>query len=186
MLQQCVLKSWTPTCSNACAVHIFLIFSDSCNPFNSIQFNCLQFLFWSFWSHLSSAKSWIYSVSCSLLLYIIFLGCHLLISLLRGQDDYIIELNFNSIWISLLGASGSHLMSLSLGASHHSGHRVPLFLASLSSASSAHHLITCYNISDLSLLDRYQDSLNPDSWGSSLVLGMILWLIIRSCSILGI
>ena len=62
----------------------------------------------------------------------------------------------------------------------------PLFLASLSSASSAHHLITSRNMSDLSLLDRYRDSLNPDSWGSSLVLGMILWLIIRSCFILGI
>ena len=112
--------------------------------------------------------------------------CHLSISLPRGQDDYIIELNFNSIWILLLGASGSHLMSLSLGASYHSGHLVPLFLASLSSTSSDDQLINTYNISDLSLMDRYRDSLNPDSWGSSLVLGMILWLIIRSYSNSGI
>ena len=56
-----------------------------------------------------------------------------------------------------------HLAPMSLGASHHSGHRVPLFLASLSSASYAHHLITSHSISDLSLLDRYRDSLNPDS-----------------------
>ena len=146
-------------------------------PLSSIDF---KFLFWSFWSHLSSSESWIYSVSRYLLFYIIFLVCHLSISLPRVQDDYIIELNFNSFWISLLGASGSHLMSSSLGASHHSGHHVPLFLASFSSASSAHHLITSHNISDLSLLDRYRDSLNPDSWESSLILGMILWLIIRS------
>ena len=33
---------------------------------------------------------------CYLLPYIIFLVCHLSISLPRGQDDYIIELNFNS------------------------------------------------------------------------------------------
>ena len=119
-------------------------------------------------------------ISRYLLFYIIFLVCHLSISLPRGQDDYIIKLNFNSIWISLLGASGSHLMSSSLGASYHSGHHVPLFLASLSSTSSFDHLITSYNISDLSLMDRYRDSLNPNSWGSSLILGMILWLIIRS------
>ena len=31
-----------------------------------------------------------------ILRYIIFLMCHLSISLPRGQDDYIIELNFNS------------------------------------------------------------------------------------------
>ena len=33
----------------------------------------------------------------------------------EGQDDYIIELNFNSFWVSLLGASGSHLMFSLLG-----------------------------------------------------------------------
>ena len=85
--------------SNACAVHIFLIFSDSWNPFTSIQSTWLQFLFWSFWSHLSSAGFPHSSLSCYLLLYIIFLVCHLSISLPRGQDDYIIELNFNSSWI---------------------------------------------------------------------------------------
>ena len=71
----------------------FLIFSDSWNLFTSFRSTWLQFLFWSFWSHLSSAESWIYSVSCYLLLYIIFLVCHLSISLPRGQDDYIIELH---------------------------------------------------------------------------------------------
>ena len=86
-----------------------------------------------------------------ILFYIIFLVCHLSISLPRGQDDYIIELNFNSIWISFLGASGSHLMSLSLGASHHLGHRVPLFLTSLSSA---HHLSTSIIIRYLGVLSR--------------------------------
>ena len=63
----------------------------------------------------------------------------------------------------LPGASASHLMSLSLGASHHSGHHVPLFLASSSSTSSADQLIKSYNIFDFSRMDRYRDSLNPDS-----------------------
>ena len=80
-----------------------------------------------------------------ILFYIIFLVCHLSISLPRGQDDYIIltkfQLNLNliawSIWLPFL-------MSLSLGASHHLGHHVSLFLTSLSSA---HHLSTSYNIS---------------------------------------
>ena len=89
--------------------------------------------------------------------------CHLSILLPRGQDDYIIELNLNSFGISLLGASSSHLMSSSLRASHHSGHRVPLFLASFSSTSSVDQLIKAYNISDLSQMDRYRDSLNLDS-----------------------
>ena len=70
---------------------------------------------------------------------------------------------------------------------HHLGNLItrgilsPLFLASLSFFSSIDQLIKSYNISDLSLLDRYRDSLNHDSWGSSLILGMILWLIIRYC-----
>ena len=74
----------------------------------------------------------------------------------------------------------------------HLGHLItrgimfPLFLASFSSTSSFDHVIRSYNISDLSLMDGYRDSLNHDSWGSSLVLGMIMWLIIRSCFILGI
>ena len=163
----------TDAIERLCSSH----FSDS---FNAVDFNCLHILSWSFWSLLYSAESWISSVSLHLLLHIIFLVCHLSISLPRGQDDCIIELNFNLVWISLLGASGSHLMSSPLGASHHLGHLVPLFLASLSSTSSADQLIKSYNISNLSLMDKYQDSLNPDSWGSSLVLGMILWLVIGS------
>ena len=50
------------------------------------------------------------------------------------------QLNLNlivwSIWLPFL-------MSLSLGASHHLGHHVPLFLTSLTSA---HHLSTSHNI----------------------------------------
>ena len=76
----------------------------------NLSFLVFKFLFWSLWSHLSSTKSWLYSVSCYLLLYIIFLVCHLSISLPRGQDDYIIELHFNSIYIWLFGASGSHFL----------------------------------------------------------------------------
>ena len=136
----------------------FLIFSDSWNPFTSFRFTWLQFLFWSFWSHLSSTESWIYSVSCYLLFYIIFLVCHLSISLPRGQDDYIIELNFYSIWISFLGASGSHLMSLSLGASHHLGHHVPLFLTSFSSA---HHLSTSYKFSNFEFFGQVAGQSKP-------------------------
>ena len=80
----------------------------------------------------------------------------------------ITSLNWISIHLEsyLLGAFGSHLMFLSLGASHHLGHHVPLFLTSLSPISStsyADQVIKAYNISDLSQMDRYQDSLNPDS-----------------------
>ena len=56
----------------------------------------------------------------------------------------------------------------------------PLFLASFSFVSSIDRLIKAYNISGLSSVDRYRDNLNLDSWGSSLILGMILWLIIGS------
>ena len=127
----------------------------------------LWIFFWSFWFILQFVQYQNSSISHAISLHIIFLVCHLSISLPRGQDDYIIELKFLSIWISLLGAS------------HHSGHLIPLLLASLLSILSYHLLITSNNNLYQSLMDRYWDSLNPDSWGSSLVLGMILRLMIR-------
>ena len=54
-------------------------------------------------------------------------------------------------------------MSLSLGASHHLGHLVPLFLASLSSSSAsfAHHLITSHNISDFEFVGQVAGQSKP-------------------------
>ena len=121
MLQKCILKSWDPNALEClCSLYFFLIFLDSWNPFTSIQFSYLQFLFWSFWSHLSSTGFPHSPLSCYLLLYIIFLVCHLSISLPRGQDDYIIKLNFNSSWI--LSAWG--IWSPSNDLTHHSGHLI--------------------------------------------------------------
>ena len=113
----------------------FLIFLDSWNPFTSFQSTWLQFLFWSFWSHLSSAESRLSSVFHYLFLYIIFLVCHLSTSLPRGQDDYIIESKFQ---LNL------NLMSSLLKASYYLGHLTPFYLESMSSFD---QLIASYNIS---------------------------------------
>ena len=172
---------------NACTVHIFLIFSDSWNPFTSNQFTWLHFLFWSFRSHLYSATS--------------LLSSKILLSTALPHISGVSSFDFAPEgagwlhhWTELQLIIESHFLGHPvpilcpphLGHLNHSGHHVPLFLAFFSSTSSDDHLIISYNIFYLSLLDRYRDSLNPDSWGSSLVLGMILWLIIRSCAKSGI
>ena len=163
MLQKCILKSWTLTSLNACAVHFF---SDILGFLKYFHLNSI---------HLSSISLLIVLISsffCWILdLFIIFLSIVLhhisgVLSFdfapegagrLHHWTKFQLNLNLIAWGISSLGASCSPL-----------------------SASSADYLITSHNISDLSLLDRYRDSLNPDSWGSSLILGMILWIIIRS------
>lgn len=81
----------------------------------------------------------------------------------RWLHHWIFKTSFNSIWIL---------------CPHHSGHLFPFYLASMSSILSSNQSINLMTILVKSLMDRYQDSLNPNSWGSSLVLGMIIWLMI--------
>ena len=144
MLQKCILKSWAPTRSNACAVHIFLDILGFLKSFqlHSIQLTSISLLISSLFCSvlasisllivlISSFFCWIlvlFSISFSAVLPIVL---HHIFGV--SSFDFVPEgagwlhhwtkfqLISNLIYLGHLVP----ILSLSLGASHHSGHHVP-------------------------------------------------------------